>query len=808
MIALLLTQGCEQEGSIAGFDDIPDPGPDPGTEVISEEEATGSIRSVSGNGDISLRPYSPLADRLAVGDVLVSEPCPAAPYGLLRKIENIRGSGGATVLETSQASLTDVIESCDISARQQLLPADIDSVRLDDGLSLHSGPSPDGKSADFSLSLNLVFYDADGNHSTRYDQIKLNGSLSFETDMDVALKIADHRVKEFEMAIVREQELDIEASIGAQLVHYSHKKTIGHLYLSNYIIMAGFVPIVFQPRIDIVAKVDLNGGLKVSFGYNISESFRNGARYSDGSWHEIDEHEKTTGFSEPEIEGEITAKLSLGAKNSVKIYGVAGPYVQCLAYLKAAGELRVVDAELCGTLTAGAEVEVGFEMTIFDRVLLNWNTDWEIFSRVLWQHCWDWGGDHGTIVINPEPNSIYAPWTLTGPSNYERRGSGDLTVNDMTIGTYEITWRPVDGWITPDGQTATLQSEQTLTFTGQYQAEPVSLQVTRPTSGTVWTQGEDNVRIEWTTGGLGESVAIKLYQGSSFVRDITTSTSNDGSYRTFDVPPTLPPASNYRVKVSHLGSGNYDFSANFRVREMEQQTGNLSVNVVDATTGNPVSGATVSCAGQNRQSDSQGRASLNSITAGAHTLQVSKTGYSTYSNSVDVVANITTNVQVALSPQSSTADLRFILSWQEEPEDLDAHLVTPPIGGSSYHVNWQYLGNENSPPYATLDHDEMYSYGPETITITDLVSGTYYYFIYNYSSIPDLAGCGAQVQVYSGDTHLRTVDIPSSGSGRYWNVCTVNGSTSAISVVNSIQSTAPAGSPLVGEQSKQSGRGH
>jgi len=77
----------------------------------------------------------------------------------------------------------------------------------------------------------------------------------------------------------------------------------------------------------------------------------------------------------------------------------------------------------------------------------------------------------GTIVIDPEPDALNAPWSLSGPGGYNNSGNGDLTLNDLDIGDYTITWGAVAGWITPPGEMQTLTAGATITFTGTYVEE-------------------------------------------------------------------------------------------------------------------------------------------------------------------------------------------------------------------------------------------------------------------------------------------------------------------------------------------------
>jgi hypothetical protein len=79
----------------------------------------------------------------------------------------------------------------------------------------------------------------------------------------------------------------------------------------------------------------------------------------------------------------------------------------------------------------------------------------------------------GAITINPEPNSIVAPWQITGPNAFSQSGTGDATLGDMTAGSYALTWGSVTGWTTPSpaAVTQTLVANGTLTYAGLYVEE-------------------------------------------------------------------------------------------------------------------------------------------------------------------------------------------------------------------------------------------------------------------------------------------------------------------------------------------------
>jgi hypothetical protein len=49
--------------------------------------------------------------------------------------------------------------------------------------------------------------------------------------------------------------------------------------------------------------------------------------------------------------------------------------------------------------------------------------------------------EFGTVIVDPSPDSIDAPWSLTGPQ--DETGSGDTTLADMPAGAYTLTWGAV-----------------------------------------------------------------------------------------------------------------------------------------------------------------------------------------------------------------------------------------------------------------------------------------------------------------------------------------------------------------------------
>jgi hypothetical protein len=154
---------------------------------------------------------------------------------------------------------------------------------------------------------------------------------------------------------------------------------------------------------------------------------------------------------------------------------------------------------------------------------------------------------------------------------------------------------------------------------------------------------------------------------------------------------------------------------------------------------------------------------------------------------------------MAFTIQITAAQTSFVLTWGANPRDLDSHLLTPSIGGTTYHVYYSNKGSSTSPPYARLDVDDTDGYGPETLTIYQLYAGTYHYYVYRFAGTGTIAGSGAQVKIYNPQGLAYTVTAPSSGTGDYWRVADVNGSNGQITIINQITTTAPSAPGLEGD---------
>ncbi|KPF45905.1 hypothetical protein IP87_14050 [beta proteobacterium AAP121] len=120
-----------------------------------------------------------------------------------------------------------------------------------------------------------------------------------------------------------------------------------------------------------------------------------------------------------------------------------------------------------------------------------------------------------------------------------------------------------------------------------------------------------------------------------------------------------------------------------------------------------------------------------------------------------------------LSLSQTGSGVTMKLTWGALPSDLDSYLYTP----SGTRVYYSNEGSLTAAPYANLDVDDTSSYGPEVITITRLMVGTYKYAVNNYSGYSQgpISTSGARVELsIPGRTVELFVPPADEPSGNSW----------------------------------------
>ena len=252
-------------------------------------------------------------------------------------------------------------------------------------------------------------------------------------------------------------------------------------------------------------------------------------------------------------------------------------------------------------------------------------------------------------------------------------------------------------------------------------------------------------------------------------------------------------------------------------------TGTISGTIKDAVSASAVSDVILSVrSGLNETSgtivktentSNSGTYSFSSMNAGWYTVQTSKSGYIAANFNVFSCGNVSSQDH-SISTSLSSGTMRIVLSWpaNSTSTDLDSHLTGPDnlsgqghSGASTkrFHVTYPssgqgafyYAANNYSctcdkSDNVTVDQDDQNAPGTETITISNVRSGTYRYSVHEYhgnSSGTTLAKSGASVTVYYNDLSKNpTTYNVSNASGNLWSVFTFDTSV-GLTETNNLQ---------------------
>lgn len=223
--------------------------------------------------------------------------------------------------------------------------------------------------------------------------------------------------------------------------------------------------------------------------------------------------------------------------------------------------------------------------------------------------------------------------------------------------------------------------------------------------------------------------------------------------------------------------------------------GTVQGTVKDATTGEGIEGATVAVNGVQTTSSGTGTYQVSDVLPGDNVLVTAvASGYQPFSMIIAVGESEVVEQDVVLVPSAQSADqYRFVLTWGVEPRDLDSHLWVPTGPGEHFHVCFWNTGTLTTAPYAELDIDDMYSFGPETVTLLPEYEGQYVYAVHEWTGEGTLATSDAVVQIYAGNNLIRVLNVPTTtcGENYWWHVGTLNAETGEFTLINEFHQEAP-----------------
>jgi len=305
------------------------------------------------------------------GMILALPPAAQLPSGFLGRVVEIFNSGGQLFISTTAASLSEALESATITVDRQLNASDVtSSVATAPGTSFgtrRSLTTADSIEDGLSVRLDdLVVFDADGNPSTTFDQVLLDGAITANPQLHFDFDIDDFHLKKlaFYIQVTESLALTIKSRLQANL--FDGEKEFAHFQFGRIIIWVGWVPVVIVPEVDLVARARGTASVGVQVEVNQFAIFTAGLGFSNGSWSPISDFSSSFSFSGPSFSAGANIKGLAGPRFKLLLYGVIGPRADINGF----GE---IDIDLFRTpiwqIFGGLEGNAGIHLQIFDHTI-------------------------------------------------------------------------------------------------------------------------------------------------------------------------------------------------------------------------------------------------------------------------------------------------------------------------------------------------------------------------------------------------------------------------------------------------------
>lgn len=414
--------------------------------------------------------------------------------------------------------------------------------------------------------------------------------------------------------------------------------------------------------------------------------------------------------------------------------------------------------------------------------------------------------------------SSYTESSYSGSSNTGSADNGNNTsTNTAPIRTNGRLTNPETG-APVAGATVTFRLTSFNATAEEAEAATETTESTEATETTESTEATETTESTEATESTEETEEPEngLVVGDGYY-EITTDA--DGYY---EIPEFVPGV--YSVQAAAVGyltltvnsiSINAD-NGSFTLPTFQLLSSDMSgVNTVagvakNATTGLGIEGVTVNVrANWNNQSgdviattttDADGSYSF-SLERGYYTLEFARDGFvSTFVNVAS--SNAIGACEGVLSPTSTSevtsTEFRIVLTWGETPRALDSHLVGLDDANSVFHIAYynKVERDTDGNVIASLDVDDVSSYGPETVTIVNArTDATYYYSVKDFTDRYDatstkMSESGANVKVYQGSVLVKEYNVPLNQAGYIWNVFKIeNGNVVDINNYNADETT-------------------
>lgn len=402
--------------------------------VLIKEETKSKIVKLNGNVLIVkgtsgyAREIQSTQDLLKVGTVLVCEPIPnIAPEGIFNTVIDIQPNtdtqygAGYNNVTLAPAYIEDYIKNTKgyVTDNKTFIAEQvIDEIGVTHSIGGNS----------VELVINKQITQNFGTQSSV--NFKVSGTLKFEKDIRLGLKVRKSKIENFKFEIVNKDIANVKVE-GEYKLATKKEWELCKIKGSPIEFLIGSIPVWVTPVFTVKFKLDANG----KAGFNIEvikfeKEYSNGIEYSNGSWKKIDVSTPIN-FTPLQVqlflEGE--AKLNLEAVCEGKFYnGLISCGVNGSLYRKLKNRIQSGEPTKCDWIL-GAEVGLSIKSSVFSKDLIEFN--YNVYE-------WEFKRDIIDLLTTP-PNTISSGLIAYYPFNENANDESGNNQNGTVMNTPSFT---------------------------------------------------------------------------------------------------------------------------------------------------------------------------------------------------------------------------------------------------------------------------------------------------------------------------------------------------------------------------------
>ena len=401
LMLIFLIQSCKDENTTEPQSNADEIKIAKNTKILNETDYTTYLKEISSDSaTFTFYSSSNTKFDFKVNDVM----CLAVGEGILRKITSVNKTADEVIVETTEASLADAIESGKVSF-SEVLPEPLQK-DLPKGIKyLGKRLFKDGKKTALTFSIERILFDEDNNTNTTDDQIKVTGNLELSSTLTGEIEFGYFNIERLELGYEFTEGTSINLEVG--LINTSVNLFSYEFPPINFppiIILVGSLPVIVTPQLNIETGSDIDIYAQLETGVEQEINYNVGLLYENESWSTFKEIDTTFNFIPPTINGGVTRKVFVTPDLQFKIYVIVSPNLEAELYGKAKAEISLPNPDLELDVFAGLNITGGVKMEVFDIAIIDYSYTFYEFEVPIY---------HQVFNGNNPPD----PPTLSSPSN-------------------------------------------------------------------------------------------------------------------------------------------------------------------------------------------------------------------------------------------------------------------------------------------------------------------------------------------------------------------------------------------------------